>query len=56
MCVCVWESSVCVCVCVTCEWNKSITGANLEGCAKASYDGVEVADGFGAKICEISRG
>lgn len=53
MCVCV--RVVCVCVCVACKWNKCLTGANLEGCAKASYDGVEGADGFGAKICEISR-
>ena len=45
-----------MCVCVACKWNKCLTGTNLEGCAKASYDGGEVADGFGAKISEISRG
>ena len=37
------------------KWNKSRTGANLEGRPKASCDGVEAAERFGAKIFEISR-
>jgi hypothetical protein len=37
------------------KWNKSRTGANLEGRPKASCDGVGVAERFGAKIFKISR-
>jgi hypothetical protein len=40
---------------LACKWNKSRTGANLEGRPKASYDGLELAERFGAKICKISR-
>ena len=36
-------------------WNKSRTGANLERCPLESYDGLELAERFGAKICKISR-
>ena len=38
------------------KWNKSKTGANLEGHPKESYDGLELAERFGSKICKISRG
>ena len=37
------------------KWNKSKTGANLEGRPKASYDGLELAERFGSKIFKISR-
>ena len=37
------------------KWNKSRTGANLEGRPKASYDGLELAERFGSKIFKISR-
>ena len=37
------------------KWNKSRTGANLEGHPKASYDGLELAERFGSKIFKISR-
>ena len=36
--------------------NKSRTGANLEGRPKASCDGVEAAERFGAKIFEKGTG
>jgi hypothetical protein len=42
-------------VCVACKWNKSRTGANLEGRTLASYDGLELAERFGAKFFKISR-
>jgi hypothetical protein len=47
---------MCVCdsVCVACKWNKSRTGANLEGSTLETYDGVEMAECFGVKICKIS--
>ena len=37
------------------KWNNSVTGANVEGRPKASCDGLELADRFGAKIFKISR-
>ena len=37
------------------KWNKSRTGANLEGRPRASCDGLELAERFGAKNLEISR-
>ena len=40
---------------LACKWNKSRTGANLEGRPKASSDGVELAERFWAKNLEISR-
>jgi hypothetical protein len=38
-----------------CKWNKSSTGANLEGCLLETYDGLELAERFGSKIFKISR-
>ncbi len=37
------------CVCESFKWNKALMCVNLEGRTKVSYDGVEVADRFGAK-------